>query len=326
VAGILNQAEIDALLEAVTQGEPAAKGAGPLGPDGKPSSAKPYDFLSQGSLSAAHRKLIGGIHEDFARRLARSISLLLGISADAKATRIEIVTFQELREALPKPCTLLTLGVEEMGGRGLLVVHPMIGWVAVDRLLGGLGSAYAMQRPFTEIEQRCIDDTCATVLKELSGAWEQVMPCAFPVQEAISDPEMARLVLPRDRLVIATWEVKVKDVTGLIQVAYPYAILDNVAELAGAIEPGTDESEPHLAQFRESMKQALEGVPVEASAELGQVKLTVREVLALREGDILLLDHPVFDGMSLSVGKRPRFQGFLGKHGDKMAFAIEKKL
>jgi flagellar motor switch protein FliM len=75
------------------------------------------------------------------------------------------------------------------------------------------------------------------------------------------------------------------------------------------------------------LRDRLTTVSVVLTAEVGEMEVTVRDVLALRAGDIIRLDSVrVNDPMVLKVGDRRKFLCRPGVLGNKVAVQIVKKL
>jgi flagellar motor switch protein FliM len=74
------------------------------------------------------------------------------------------------------------------------------------------------------------------------------------------------------------------------------------------------------------MEAALAEVAVEVSAELGARRLALRDVLALRVGDLLPLETGRDGPVVLRVAGKPRFLGAPGVAGGKNAVRITARL
>jgi flagellar motor switch protein FliM len=75
------------------------------------------------------------------------------------------------------------------------------------------------------------------------------------------------------------------------------------------------------------LKEKLSSVEIPVIAEVGHISISVRDVLALRKGDVVRL-HSVHvdDPMALNVGNKKKFLCRPGVIGKKMAVQITKKL
>ena len=75
------------------------------------------------------------------------------------------------------------------------------------------------------------------------------------------------------------------------------------------------------------MRQALQGVPVSISAEIGSALLPLPRVLALRKGDLIRLDdRGPGDELYLKVAGKPKFRCLPGVVGKRFAVQVVKPL
>ncbi len=75
------------------------------------------------------------------------------------------------------------------------------------------------------------------------------------------------------------------------------------------------------------LKQRLETVLVDIGAELGEMEITVRDILNLRNGDIIKLDRTkVIDDMELKIGTMKKFYVRPGVVGSRLAVQITGKI
>jgi flagellar motor switch protein FliM len=75
------------------------------------------------------------------------------------------------------------------------------------------------------------------------------------------------------------------------------------------------------------LRDRLAGIEITLAAEVGSINLTMRDVLALRIGDVIRLQNVrVSDPMVLKIGDRKKFLCRPGVVGNKVAVQVLKKL
>lgn len=80
-------------------------------------------------------------------------------------------------------------------------------------------------------------------------------------------------------------------------------------------------------QYLGTLKEKLATVDMEIVAEIGSINLPVRDVLALRTGDVIrLANTKVGDALTLSVGSKKKFYCQPGVVGKKMAVQMTGKI
>ena len=63
-------------------------------------------------------------------------------------------------------------------------------------------------------------------------------------------------------------------------------------------------------------------VDVDVSVRVGEAAVSVRDVLALETGDVVLLDRPVESALDLLVEGRPKLKGRLHRSGRRLVFRV----
>jgi flagellar motor switch protein FliM len=158
-------------------------------------------------------------------------------------------------------------------------------------------------------------------------AWTTVIDLRPRLGQIDTNPQFAQIVPPTDMVVLVTLETKVGDVEGMINFCIPYITIEPII---GKLSTQFWFSTAHRAGTSENLsvlKDKLEAVDIDAVAEIGKINLPVREVLALRTGDVIRLNNTrVGDPYSLNIGSKPKFLCRPGVVGKKMAVQIIEKL
>lgn len=74
----------------------------------------------------------------------------------------------------------------------------------------------------------------------------------------------------------------------------------------------------------DALKQRVSKAKLPIVAELGVSQLTVSEFLGLSVGDVISLNKPMHDGLSIKVGDRLKFIGSPGTIKDRVAVQIDE--
>lgn len=61
-------------------------------------------------------------------------------------------------------------------------------------------------------------------------------------------------------------------------------------------------------------------------AELGESNISIAEFLSLNVGDVITLNKPVEEGLTIKVGERAKFMGSPGTLRDRVAVQIDEIL
>jgi flagellar motor switch protein FliM len=74
------------------------------------------------------------------------------------------------------------------------------------------------------------------------------------------------------------------------------------------------------------MRERLKETSLELRVDLGQTQLSIRDLLNLKEGDILVLDKPFHAPLIGSIEDTPKFQGYAGRSRNRKVYKIEEAL
>jgi flagellar motor switch protein FliM len=193
---------------------------------------------------------------------------------------------------------------------------------AVDRLLGGPGAGPAIHRPLTEIEQSLVRDLLGRVLRELAYAFESLTALEPAVLHQESNPQFAQIGSPSDMVIVFVYDLRIGGQAGEATLCVPFAslqpVLDEVAAnslLAGRVEADAE-------SVRESLAGRMGAAPVTISVSFPPVTLALSDIVDLRPGDVLPLEHRVDAPLEVSVGGLPRFAARPGRRGKRLACVI----
>src|SRR5262249_61493309 len=109
-----------------------------------------------------------------------------------------------------------------------------------------------------------------------------------------------------------------------LTVCVPNAALDPVRHVLETV-PG-NEHEPPAAAWSERLRALLDDTDLEVTAELGRARLCVRDVLALRTGDVITLGAGREGPVVVRVEGRALFLGAPGVAGSSNAVRITNAL
>ena len=68
----------------------------------------------------------------------------------------------------------------------------------------------------------------------------------------------------------------------------------------------------------------MERAPVDVVVELGRTVVSLRDLIALQPGDLLMFDNPVSDPLAVTVNEREKFKVFPGVNRDKLAVRVSQ--
>lgn len=321
---VLDQAEVDALLEA------AASGAIEAPTRSRPSTdrgdVQPYDFRRPERVSQDQMRALEGLHETFARNFGASLSGFLRTIVEVRLATVEQLTYSEFVHSLPNPTNFNLLTAEPLEGQLCLELSPLIIYPIIDRLLGGTNAdLFIPQRPLTMIEQRLVGRITERAVLTLSDIWSELVPIKFAISEVESNPHLVQIVAPNDVVVVVGFEIKIAGRAGTMSLCIPFNVIEPV--MSKLVNQGW------LAYQRKSadedkaddIARSLGVTEVTLVAYLAETAIPLRDILTLQPGDIIQTDKAVGEEMIIRVEGKNKFAGQIGKHGKSKAIRITRR-
>lgn len=318
---VLSQEEIDQLLTAISTGEVDAE---EMNQSSDQRKIKIYDFKRPDKFSKDQIRTISMIHETFARLTTTGLSAQLRAMAHVHVASVDQLTYEEFIRSIPNPTTLAVIDMEPLKGNAVLEIDPSITFAIIDKLFGGKGEGDTkLQRELTEIESAVIEGVIVRVLGNLREAWSNVIDLRPRLGRIEVNPQFAQIVPPSDMVVLVTLETKIGEVEGMMNFCIPYITIEPViSKLSGqywysSVRKGTTTENLMV------IKERLNTVFVNMIVEIGEIEITVKDVLTLRTGDYIKLDRvKITDNFLLMIENKAKFECRPGTVGSKMAVQV----
>jgi flagellar motor switch protein FliM len=321
VADILSQEEIDALLSALATGELRAEEIREEPGAGMPK-VKPYDFLRPSKFSKEQIRTIYMLHETYGRLWSSTLSGVLRNYVSMSVSSVDQVTYQEFMQSIPNPTITATFTLSPLEGKALMEFSPTIGFPIIDRLLGGSGQSKVQARELTEIEEHVVSNLIDEGMVFLREAWSSMIDLNPELQDIESNPLFVQIVPPNDMILLITMETRIGNFSGIINIIYPYVVLEPILSLLSAQTLYAVGSRGATEESRERTRRVLNRVEVPLSVELGTAHCTFRELLGLELNDIIVLSTKTTDDLLARVGGVPKFRCVPGLAGKQRAAKV----
>ena len=313
---ILSQEAIDALL--------SSAGPGLLDqPEIAADTSDPviiYNFRRPDRVSKEQINSLQFLHDRFARNVATSLSAYLRAVTELSVVSVEQFSYSEFLMSLTDPTAFYALAIPPFDELGALEINPAVAFMMVDRMLGGVGQSIPLDRALTDIEQHVVDSVVKLLLEALTETWRPIVDLAFGIRGRETRPQMLQVAAPNEIVIMVVFDVRIGESRGMINLCIPASIVEATGgSFAQAWhrqrrEPTSTES----AWIRENLARA----PLPVTAML-QARVTARELLALKAGDVVSLGVPIFKPIDVRVGGTLKFKGRLASEGGRAGVRVE---
>lgn len=325
MAEVLSQSQIDELLNAMQTGEVGYNDNEDKSSDKK---IRNYDFEIPKKFNKEQLKTISIIYENYGRLLSSYLSGSLRTYCQVEVLTIEEQRYFEYSNALPENNMMGVLEMKPLEGSCLITINQSLTFNIIDRLLGGQGGSYEVDREYTEIELTLMRDVIRDISALLKEAWANVYAINTEFIRLESNTRQTQLVSPNEIVVIIVLNVKIKDYEGNISFCIPYMILEPIIEHLNTKYWFTERnsSEDEKALYKNVISKKITAIAMELRAVLGTSRLTLRDILELRRGDVIQLDQNQGGKVIVRSNSEEWFKGTLGVYKKHMAVKIDEVL
>jgi flagellar motor switch protein FliM len=329
VPNLLDQSDIDALLAAAeaapAEGQPQAAGQifGRVPRDPAATEVKEYDFKRPERVSKDQMRALQTLHEGFARNFGASLSGFLRTIVEVKVATCEQMTFSEFISGLPNPTSFNLIKASSLEGQMCLEVSPLIIYPIIDRLLGGnTQELFIPQRPMTLIETRLIGNVTTRGLTSLAEAWSNVRKMELSITATESNPQLVQIVPPNEVVVVVGFELKMTMRAGTMNLCIPYNVIEPVMEQLSSQSWSAASKNQRSDALERTIGANLGRAGLRVTGVLAETDITVRDLLTMKPGDLIVTDKPAAKPVVVEVEGRRKFVAQLGQFKGQRALRI----
>ena len=314
----LTQDEVDALLKGVS-GDAEAPAQ-----EDAPGGVRPYNLATQERIVRGRMPALEIINERFARSLRVGLFNFMRRSPEISVGPVRVIKYSEFVRNLVVPTNLNIVQVKPLRGSGLFVFEPSLVFLVVDNLFGGDGRFHMRVegRDFTPTEQRIIRRMLEVVTADYEAAWKHVHPLKFEYLRSEMHTQFANIASPTEVVIVSTFSIELGSGGGAFHVCIPYSTLEPIRDLIYSPLQG-DNLEPDRRWIRMLSRQ-VQGAEVDLAADIASRSITVRDLLAIKVGDVLDIELP--PRVEARVDGVPVFECSYGTLHGQIALRVEKLL
>ncbi|MCE3009495.1 MAG: flagellar motor switch protein FliM [Proteobacteria bacterium] len=335
---VLSQSEVDALLQAVSEGEVAGSGGdgGGNGGGGNVSASGggggkeekvvvTYDLTSQDRIIRGRLPQLEVIYEKFMRSFRVSLSSALRKIASLTLASTDFLKFGEFINTLPMPTCMTVLRFANLRGSALFVIESKLAYALVDSFFGGADRPYTKieGKDFTQIELSIVKKVVDLAIDDMEAAWSSVekIGCSFVRTEV--NPQFVGIVPPTDVVIASTFDVELENANGTITIVIPYATIEPIKQkLQSGFQVESDQTDKKL--WTTIIKDQLLATDVNVKVELGQTEIKLEDLMKMKVGDVIPLNQDSNGEFNIDVEGVSKFKGFYGVHHGTVAMQVTR--
>lgn len=314
-ARVLNQDEIDSLLGFDEVGSKTSATTGIQA------------ILNTGMVSYERLPMLEVVFDRFIRLLSTSLRKFTHDNVEVSLDSMASIRFGDYLNSLPLPAMLCVVRAAEWDNYGLITIDSALIYSTVDVLLGGRRGTAAMRiegRPYTTVERSLIERLVQVVLTDLGAAFEPVSAITFRLERMETNPRFAAISRPSNAAMLTRFRIDMEDRGGSIELFLPYATLEPIRELLLQMFMG--EKFGHDSIWENHLVEELRYTEVDLVANMGEQTLSLRDVMNLTEGSLVVFNAAPDSSVTLKCGGIPMYSAKMGRQGHHLAVQIEDRL
>jgi flagellar motor switch protein FliM len=317
---VLSQKEVDALLNAVIGGEVETETKAPS--ETQDDGIVTYDLTSQDKIIRGRMPTLDIVYERFIRAFRMNLSAQLRKLATLNIAATDTMKFGEFINTLPLPSCMSVVRFETLRGSGIIVLESKLAYALIESFLGGTDRPYTKieGKDFTAIELSIVRKVVTSALEDLEKAWAPVTPMKINFVRTETNPQFVGIVPPSDIVIVTTFSVELENSSGTLSIVIPFSTLEPIRQkLISGFQQEVVETDHYWANM---MIRHLEETELNVVTELGHSELTLRQILELKEGDVIPLRTDATAEIPVLVENVARFRGLFGASRGSQAIQV----
>ncbi|MEW6119180.1 MAG: flagellar motor switch protein FliM [Pseudomonadota bacterium] len=315
----LSQDEVDALLKGVT-GEIDETPTEEF----DPHAVRPYNLATQERIVRGRMPTLEIINERFARQLRIGLYNFLRRGVEISVGPVKVSKYSEFIRNLVVPTNLNLVQFKPLRGTALVIFNPDLVFLMVDNLFGGDGRFHTRieGRDFTQTEHRIIQRALAIVFESYAKSWEPIYPLEFEFMRSEMNTQFANIATPNEVVVNITFSIELGQTSGEMHFCMPYSMIEPIKDLlTSALQAENLEVDK---RWLRQMRQQVQLAEVELVADLGTARVSLRDIVNLKAGDVIPLDIP--PTVEAKVDGVPVMECAYGKFNGQYTLRVERML
>ncbi len=275
--------------------------------------------------------IVENLYEGFSRSLATWLTSLLQVYCEVSVSKIEECRYQEYINAgedisMFALMNLIPENKEYNEAPIVFEMEPALCFFMIERLLGGQGTEYELDREFTDIEMAIIEHLLKKITAYVQDAWSGYMDIEAALTGTETNSHLLQMSAPEDVIVVVEMDVHVKELLTKFYLAMPAANVEELTSKFGFKYVQKVKRRDNGMIRRENLVQNLLESDVELKAILHRFELDAQEIMKLQVGDVVPLNKSIDSDIEVMVEDVLSFTAKPGHTKLRKAVQIDKVL
>jgi flagellar motor switch protein FliM len=161
------------------------------------------------------------------------------------------------------------------------------------------------------------------IARDLQTTWAPVLDVDIQFDQRQQHAQVQSLMLPMEKVLSLTFEIRLPDSRGSLNLAFP-AVISNALLRKLSAQWSYAERVPSR-EARRRLRQRMLEAEFPLNLSLPPSPLTIRELTELEVGRVLALPKRVHQPIDLNVAGKPMFRAFPVRHGSNRGAKVDSR-
>ena len=260
------------------------------------------------------------------RSLSSRLSLFLRSELMFEQVSLEVTDLSQFAKEIGTDRHMVLFKLHPLEAIGALDIAKPLGLTIADRMLGGKGFAVNPDRTIREVETALIDQVAQIFLREWAKFWNFEEPLRATLLGNESDPTHIPAASMEETFYHIAVDAEMGDCIDQVQMLLPVRGLEPLLRhLAQQTHSGTEDEEDEIYEADHvKWKPMYDKVKVPLVAQWTDLTILTRELLHLKEGDIIPIDPKLLNQVEVQLAGMTKYTGSLGSLDKKAAVQIRE--
>jgi flagellar motor switch protein FliM len=258
-----------------------------------------------------------------ARRLGNSLGAYLRVGFEMNLVSAEQLTYGEFIFRVPELTYLASVRILPIDARAAIQADLSLVFPIVDLVLGGSGADPIEPRDLTEIEEQIFETAVTLIARDLQITWAPVIELDIQFDQRQQYAQVQSLMLPNEKILSLSFEIRLPDARGTLNMAFP-AVVANALLRKLSTKWSYFERIPSR-ETRRRIRERLLDSRFRAQLSLPPCPLSVRELVSVEPGKVLILPRRANEPIQLTIAGKPMFTAYPVRYGTQKGARVERR-
>lgn len=282
----------------------------------------------QAALSSTEVHRFKQLNATLTRSLAARLSLFLRTELVLEQVSLEVVDLAKFVKQFPGERHMILFKIQPFEAIGAMDIAKPLGLTIADRMLGGKGFAVNPDRSIREVETAMIDQIAQLTLREWANYWKFEEPLRASLLGYESDPSHIPASSGDETFYHIAIDAEIGDCMDQIHMVLPVRglepLLRNLAQQTQSASVDEDDEDSWFEE-KQAWNAAYNKVRIPLTAQWSGLPILARDLLHLKEGDIIPLNPKRLNQVEVQLENETKFIGRLGSLNQKTAVQINER-